>query len=186
MNIEILTNHKGILAVASLRQGINTDDLVRSWPTAEPADERLPYFEILSGAIHLLLLTKDPFIRMVVGGQTIIVQRESTYIIAACIDTGHDVAKSLHRMIRRAAKPAKVKRNDPPPNEGEAEPHVCAGCIGGGSCDAQPIEAVEHDCAGCGAPPGTRCAKDCQSPHDGDDDDFAESIDDMAITERPL
>lgn len=32
------------------------------------------------------------------------------YIIAACIQTGHAIAKSLHRMIRRAAKPARGKK----------------------------------------------------------------------------
>lgn len=48
--------------------------------------------------------------RVVVGTYTIVVQREHGYIIAACITTGHDIAKSLHRMIRRAAKPARGKR----------------------------------------------------------------------------
>lgn len=62
-----------------------------------------------------------------------------------------------------------------PPQPAGDGPHVCAGCIGGGPCDAHPSEGVEErDCAGCGAPPGIRCAKDCTSPHawyDGDDED---------------
>lgn len=97
-------------------------------------------------------------------------------------------------MIRRAAKPARGKKEvdgaqtntilDPAADLSalaevastvEPEPHVCTGCIGDGPCDAQTIEeVVGRDCAGCGANPGIRCAKNCPSPHawyDGDDDD---------------
>lgn len=40
-----------------------------------------------------------------------------------------------------------------------------------------PDADAERDCAGCGAPPGIRCAKDCPSPHawyDGDDEEDGE------------
>lgn len=61
-------------------------------------------------------------------------------------------------------------------------PHNCAGCIGGGPCDAQPDEIVERDCVGCGASPGLRCAKDCPSPHAWyDSDDYGEALGDVPL-----
>lgn len=110
MKIETLTSHKDIIAVATLKEG-PADEIVRTW-AAGGADGRLPEFApMLAASVRLLLLeTKMPHLRVVVGGNTIVVQREHGYIIAACITTGHDIAKSLHRMIRRAAKPARGKR----------------------------------------------------------------------------
>ena len=99
MKFEIL-NHKDIIAAAVLKEdpvfeAIHTRGLPEFAPTLE-ASARL-----------LQLESKMPYLRVVVGGNTIIVQREHGYIIAACIQTGHAIAKSLHRMIRRAAKPAR-------------------------------------------------------------------------------
>ena len=102
MRFEILS-HKDIIAVAVLKEGpvfeaIHTRGLPEFVPTLE-ASARL-----------LQLESKMPYLRVVVGTYTIVVQREHGYIIAACITTGHDIAKSLHRMIRRAAKPARGKQ----------------------------------------------------------------------------
>ncbi len=106
MKIEILTSHKDILGVASMKDG-DPREVNTSW-SPQLAATMIPTIET---SLRLLNLIKEEnFLRVVVGTYTIVVQREHGYIIAACITTGHDIAKSLHRMIRRAAKPARGKK----------------------------------------------------------------------------
>ena len=59
---------------------------------------------LLDGAMGLLALTDEPTVRLVVGEHTIVVQRELGQIVAVVLPTGHAVAKSLRRMIRRMAR----------------------------------------------------------------------------------
>ena len=106
MKIEILASHKDILGVASMKDG-DPREVNSSWSPSLPS----PMVPTIETSLRLLnLITEEKFLRVVVGTYTIVVQREHGYIIAACITTGHDVAKSLHRMIRRAAKPARGKK----------------------------------------------------------------------------
>lgn len=106
MKIEILTSHKDILGVASMKDGDPREVNTFASPTL-PTSIMLA----IESSVGLLnMLKEEKFMRVVVGTYTIVVQREHGYIIAACITTGHDIAKSLHRMIRRAAKPARGKK----------------------------------------------------------------------------
>lgn len=52
---------------------------------------------------------------------TIIVQRESTGTAAVAVITGHDVRKSLRRMIKRCAKPDSKTSPEQAPTVGAAE-----------------------------------------------------------------
>jgi len=59
---------------------------------------------VLAKALELLALTDEPSIRIFVGEHTLVVQREADQVIAVATPTGHAIAKSLRRMIRRMAK----------------------------------------------------------------------------------
>lgn len=59
---------------------------------------------LLAASIDLLALTEETSIRLVVGKHTIVVQRESDETVAVVLPTGHAIAKSLRRMIRRMAR----------------------------------------------------------------------------------
>ena len=59
---------------------------------------------LLDGALGLLARTDEPSIRLIVGEHTIIAQKELGQAIAVVLPTGHPVAKSLRRMIRRMAR----------------------------------------------------------------------------------
>lgn len=70
---------------------------------------------LLDGALNLLEKTGEPTIRLVVGKHTIVVQQEKDETVAVVLPTGHAIAKSLRRMIRRMSR--KVR---PPLRQGEA------------------------------------------------------------------
>ncbi|MEZ4385284.1 MAG: hypothetical protein R3A79_28415 [Nannocystaceae bacterium] len=59
---------------------------------------------ILDGAINLLRMTGESSIRLVIGDHTMVVQNELKETVAVVIPTGHAIAKSLRRMIRRMAR----------------------------------------------------------------------------------
>jgi hypothetical protein len=59
---------------------------------------------VLDGALDLFKRTEEKSIRLVVGKHTIVVQRESDETVAVVLPTGHAIAKSLRRMIRRMAR----------------------------------------------------------------------------------
>lgn len=59
---------------------------------------------VLDGALSLFAKTGEPSIRLVVGNHTIVVQKENEETVAVVLPTGHAIAKSLRRMIRRMAK----------------------------------------------------------------------------------
>ncbi|MEE9381985.1 MAG: hypothetical protein V3V08_01035 [Nannocystaceae bacterium] len=65
-------------------------------------DER--WRELLHGAVRLFQMTAESSIRLVVGNHTMVVQRENDETVAVVLTTGHAIAKSLRRMIRRMAK----------------------------------------------------------------------------------
>ena len=59
---------------------------------------------ILSQALDLFAICGQTTMRLVVGDSTIVVQKEGTETAAVALPTGHPIAKSLRRMIRRMAR----------------------------------------------------------------------------------
>lgn len=59
---------------------------------------------VLDAAMSLFTKTGEPSVRLVVGTNTIVVQKENEETVAVVLPTGHAIAKSLRRMIRRMAK----------------------------------------------------------------------------------
>lgn len=156
MEIERLTKNPDIIAVAT-----RADD------TAIPIVWRdgLPMSSwelVMSSALTMYQRVRETvghdggYIRVIVGMYTVLVQREYGTSYAVVIKTGHDVAKSLHRTIRRCAKPPR----------GAGPVKV-----------AKPASGEQR-----------RIAVDAARAitADPEDDGLAESIDDMAIMERPL
>ena len=82
---------------------------------------------VLDGALDLFKLTDEKSIRLVIGKHTIVVQRESDETVAVVLPTGHAIAKSLRRMIRRMARKncgpvAKPKTESPTISGGVSTP----------------------------------------------------------------
>ncbi len=59
---------------------------------------------VLDGSLGLLGISNQPSIRLVVGTNTVVVQGEGDEMVAVVLPTGHPIAKSLRRMIRRMAR----------------------------------------------------------------------------------
>ena len=81
---------------------------------------------LLDGAMGLLALTDEPPVRLVVGEHTIVVQRELGQIVAVVLPTGHAVAKSLRRMIRRMARKERGPYVAPPVGPAPKAPGMAA------------------------------------------------------------
>ena len=62
------------------------------------------WYRVLDGALDLFRRTDERSIRLVVGKHTIVVQKEGEETVAVVLPTGHAIAKSLRRMIRRMAR----------------------------------------------------------------------------------
>ncbi|MCA9688843.1 MAG: hypothetical protein R3A51_08230 [Nannocystaceae bacterium] len=92
-NIDHLAAAKGIVALCVA--GPNAPRQFRGVDTWNP---------VLEGAISLLELTDESTIRLVIGKHTMVVQKELGETVAVVLPTGHAIAKSLRRMIRRMAK----------------------------------------------------------------------------------
>ncbi len=92
-NIDHLELASGIRAVT-----VTTPEV----PRISRGEER--WIPVLDSALNLFAMTNEPSIRLVVGGHTIVVQRENLETVAVVLPTGHAIAKSLRRMIRRMAK----------------------------------------------------------------------------------
>jgi hypothetical protein len=59
---------------------------------------------VLVAALELFAVAGESSVRLVVGEHTLVVQRERDEVVAVALPTGHAIAKSLRRMIRRMAK----------------------------------------------------------------------------------
>lgn len=92
-NIDHLATAQGITAVAV--QGSDQSELFRG----EEA-----WKSVLETSRRLLGLTQESSVRLVIGAHTVVVQREGSEVVGVVLPTGHAVAKSLRRMIRRMAK----------------------------------------------------------------------------------
>lgn len=94
-NIDHLNAAQGIEAVAVITQSdVSTKEFRGddSWSA------------VLDGALSLLAKTSESTIRMVIGKHTVVVQTEREETVAVVLPTGHAIAKSLRRMIRRMAR----------------------------------------------------------------------------------
>ena len=73
---------------------------------------------VLDGALDLFHRTDEKSIRLVIGKHTVVVQKEGSETVGVVLPTGHAIAKSLRRMIRRMAR----KDRGPLPKEAAAAP----------------------------------------------------------------
>ncbi|MEZ4453727.1 MAG: hypothetical protein R3B09_30005 [Nannocystaceae bacterium] len=92
-NIDHLAAASGVVALA-----IDNPGHTRTFR----GDQR--WSAILEGSVKLLGLTDESTIRLVIGEHTLVVQKELDEVVAVVLPTGHAIAKSLRRMIRRMAR----------------------------------------------------------------------------------
>ena len=119
-NMEHLAAASGVVAVT-----IDSPQHPRAFRGAEN------WAPVLDAALGLFEKTDEDTIRLVIGQHTIIVQKEHGQTVAVVLPTGHAIAKSLRRMIRRLSK---KERGPLPPR-----PTVDQGA--GASESASPSEA---------------------------------------------
>jgi hypothetical protein len=86
------------LAIAAGIEAVVVDTGTREYR----GDEQ--WYRVLDGALDLFRRTDEKSIRLVVGKHTIVVQKETEETVAVVLPTGHAIAKSLRRMIRRMAR----------------------------------------------------------------------------------
>lgn len=125
------------LAVAAGIEAVVVDAGSRDYRGAQT------WYPVLDGALDLFKRCEEKSIRLVVGKHTIVVQRESDETVAVVLPTGHAIAKSLRRMIRRMAR----KDRGPVP-KAKPEPVV----IKSGPQPTQPAAPVS-------VPPGSPASK---------------------------
>ena len=89
---------------------------------------------VLDAALGLFEKTDEDTIRLVIGQHTVIVQKEHGQTVAVVLPTGHAIAKSLRRMIRRLSK----KERGPLPPRPTAGPTEPAADPGAGQSNPQP------------------------------------------------
>jgi hypothetical protein len=92
-NIEHLAAAPGVVAV--------TIDSPNHPRTFRGVDTWSP---VLDASLQLFGQTGEDTIRLVIGQHTVIIQKEHGDTVAVVLPTGHAIAKSLRRMIRRLAK----------------------------------------------------------------------------------
>jgi hypothetical protein len=81
---------------------------------------------VLDASLQLFSQTGEDTIRLVIGQHTVIIQKEHGDTVAVVLPTGHAIAKSLRRMIRRLAKkergPVPSARTPQAPGEAQNPP----------------------------------------------------------------
>lgn len=92
-NIEHLAAAQGIVAVSVVSP---------AGPRELRGDES--WAPILDAALSLLEKTGEKTIRLVVGKHTVVLQTENEETVGVVLPTGHAIAKSLRRMIRRMSR----------------------------------------------------------------------------------
>jgi hypothetical protein len=85
---------------------------------------------VLDQALNLFALTDQATVRLVVGDHTVVVQRERDQVAAVALPTGHPIAKSLRRMIRRMAKKARGPLPVSQPTSAPSRPGTPAAAVG--------------------------------------------------------
>lgn len=117
-NIDHLAAAQGIVAVS-----VATSDQPRSMR----GDDH--WSAILDASGALLGKTGEQSIRLVVGKHTIVVQAEGEETVAVVLPTGHAIAKSLRRMIRRMSRKVRPPLTRPEPHVAPTTPAVSASPI---------------------------------------------------------
>ena len=92
-NLEHLATAPGVVAVT-----VDSPGAPRAFRGAES------WAPVLEAALSLFTKTEEDTIRLVIGPHTVIVQREHGQSVAVVLPTGHAIAKSLRRMIRRLSR----------------------------------------------------------------------------------
>jgi hypothetical protein len=80
--------------------------------------------ETLATALDVFRLSEQSSVRIVVGKHTLVVQQERGEQVAVALPTGHPMAKSLRRMLRRMARKDRGPLASAAPPEVRAVPHV--------------------------------------------------------------
>ncbi len=106
------------LHIANGIQAVTVDST--KTPRAFRGDDK--WQPVLAEAISLYRLTEEPSIRLVVGKHTVVVQKENDETVAVVLPTGHAIAKSLRRMIRRMSK----KVRGPLPEQSNAKEELAS------------------------------------------------------------
>jgi hypothetical protein len=126
-NLEHLATAPGVVAVT-----VDSPGAPRAFRGAES------WAPVLEAALSLFTKTEEDTIRLVIGPHTVIVQREHGQSVAVVLPTGHAIAKSLRRMIRRLSRkergpvtaprprPTSVTSDAQTSNNNEANPHPAA------------------------------------------------------------
>lgn len=96
-SLDHLATHAGILAVSAA--------LDKPGPRAFTYAGAERWHPLLAACTAMLDHTAEGSIRVLLGQHTVVVQREHGQIAAVCFETGDAVAKSVHRMVRYAARP---------------------------------------------------------------------------------
>ncbi len=124
MEIERLTNNADIIAVATLADDSVVPVVWRDRrlgpPPAVNWEIVLTSALIMYRRVHETVRRDGGFIRVIVGIHTVLVQREHGVSYGVVIETGHAIAKSLRRMIRRCAKPPRRTKVNPWSKQSEA------------------------------------------------------------------
>ena len=103
VNIEHLAAAPGVVAVT-----IDSPSHPRSFRGVET------WAPVLDASLQLFGQTGEDTIRLVIGQHTVIIQKEHGDTVAVVLPTGHAIAKSLRRMIRRLAKKERGPLNQAP------------------------------------------------------------------------
>lgn len=112
-NIDIIASASGVSGVLVEVDG--ADRTIRGDARWEP---------VLHGSIGILRLTDEESIRVIVGEHTLAIHRaESGELVAVACPTGHAIAKSLRRMIRRLARKERPKAARAAAVDGGPLPH---------------------------------------------------------------
>ncbi len=101
-NIDHLAAAQGIVAVAVVSQ--NAEREFRGDESWSP---------VLDSALNLLNKTDESTIRLVIGKYTIVLQTEGEETVGVVLPTGHAIAKSLRRMIRRMSRKVRAPLTRP-------------------------------------------------------------------------
>ncbi len=88
---------------------------------------------VLDASLDLFTKTDEDTIRLVIGQHTIIVQKEHGQTVAVVLPTGHAIAKSLRRMIRRLSKKERGPVQAPRPTTTATGPTAPSSAAPGGS-----------------------------------------------------
>lgn len=103
-NIDHLAAAQGVVAVS-----VASSDQTRT----VRGDER--WSPVLEASAALLTRTHETSIRLVIGKHTVVVQAEGAETVAVVLPTGHAIAKSLRRMIRRMSRKVRPPLAQPDP-----------------------------------------------------------------------